>query len=52
MRAVMIGLVLGPLLVLGSYLGKRFVDRTPEHVFSRLIDVALIVVGLIFILRG
>lgn len=48
----LIGLALGPLMVTGSYLGKRIVDRVPERVFVRIIEAVLIVAGLVFLLLG
>lgn len=47
-----IGLVLGPVMVLGSYLGKRIVDRVPERVFVWLIEAVLIVAGAVFLFFG
>src|SRR6185437_7339492 len=49
---VVIGLGLGPVMILGSYLGKRIVDRLPERVFVFLIEAVLIVAGLGFLIRG
>lgn len=51
-RDVLLGLALGPIMVLGSFLGKRIVDRLPEKVFVALIEIVLIVAGLGFLLRG
>ncbi len=50
--AVGIGLVLGPTMVGGSFIGKRIVDRLPERVFVGLIEGVLIVAGLAFLLGG
>ncbi|TWT71487.1 sulfite exporter TauE/SafE family protein [Crateriforma conspicua] len=47
--AAFIGLLLGPILILGSLLGKRLVDRVSERFFSLLIEGVLVVVGLIFL---
>ncbi len=49
---VLIGLALGPIMVLGSWLGKRIVDRLPERVFIRIIEAVLIVAGVLFLVRG
>lgn len=51
-RDVWIGLALGPIMVLGSFLGKRIVDRLPERVFVFLIEAVLIAAGLMFLVRG
>lgn len=47
-----VGLALGPVMVLGSFLGKRALDRIPERVFTLIIEAVLIVAGLIFLIRG
>lgn len=49
---VVIGLGLGPLMILGSYVGKRIVDRLPERVFVWMIEAVLIVAGVGFLIRG
>jgi len=49
---VLIGLALGPVMVLGSYLGKRLVDRLPEFAFVLMIEIVLIIAGLAFLIRG
>lgn len=49
---VLIGLALGPIMVFGSFLGKRIVDRLPERVFVGIIEAVLVVAGLLFLLRG
>ena len=46
------GLALGPIMILGSWTGKRIVDRLPEHVFVLLIEATMTVAGLLFLLRG
>lgn len=50
--SIAIGLALGPIMVLGSWLGKRIVDRLPERVFVLLIEAVMTVAGLLFLLRG
>lgn len=50
--SIAIGLSLGPLMVAGSWLGKRLVDRLPERVFVGLIELTLVVAGLLFVVRG
>lgn len=51
-RDALIGLALGPLMVLGSWLGKRIVDRLPERVFVAIIEIVLVVAGLMFLVKG
>jgi uncharacterized membrane protein YfcA len=50
--AVLIGLALGPIMVFGSWLGKRIVDRLREKVFIAIIEGVLIVAGTLFLARG
>ncbi len=49
---VIVGLALGPIMIFGSFLGKRIVDRLPETVFVLLIQAVLIAAGLLFLVRG
>lgn len=49
---VLNGLALGPIMILGSFLGRRIVNRLPERVFVLIIEVVLIVAGLEFLIRG
>lgn len=49
---VAVGLALGPVMVLGSLLGKRIVDRMPDRVFLLVIDAVLIIAGLVFLVGG
>lgn len=49
---VMAGLALGPIMVFGSYVGKRVLDRLPEQVFVWLIEATLILAGLGFLIGG
>ena len=44
-RAVAVGLALGPIMILGSYVGKRVLDRLPERVFVAIIELVLIGTG-------
>jgi hypothetical protein len=47
-----IGLVMAPVMIAGSVIGKRIVDRLPERVFVAIIEAVLIVAGLIFLVGG
>lgn len=49
---MLIGLALGPLMILGSFLGKRILDRLPERIFVFLIEAVLVTAGLLFLVRG
>jgi uncharacterized membrane protein YfcA len=48
-HAVLCGLALGPIMVAGSFAGKRVVDRLPERAFVLLIDATLLAAGGMFI---
>jgi hypothetical protein len=50
--SVATGLALGPIMIAGSFTGKRIVDRLPERVFVVVIEGVLIVAGLIFLIGG
>lgn len=52
LNGAVIGLALGPVMILGSWLGKRIVDRLPERVFILIIEAVLIVAGVLFLIRG
>jgi uncharacterized protein len=52
LHAVLVGVGLGPVMVLGSYVGKRIVDRLPEKVFVRIIDATLVIAGIHFLWKG
>ena len=45
-HAALVGLALGPVMVGGSWAGKRIVDRLPERVFPLLVEAVLLVSGL------
>uniref|UniRef100_A0A7V4XT57 Probable membrane transporter protein n=1 Tax=Acidobacterium capsulatum TaxID=33075 RepID=A0A7V4XT57_9BACT len=46
------GLALGPVMILGSFLGKRIVDRLPERVFVSIIEGVLVAAGVLFLVQG
>ena len=48
-RAVAVGLGLGPIMIFGSYIGKRILDRLPERVFVTIIELVLARAGLRFL---
>ncbi len=48
----LIGLALGPVMIAGSYVGKRIVDKLPERVFVAIIEAVLVIAGLMFLVRG
>lgn len=52
LRTALAGLALGPLMIAGSWTGKRIVDRIPERVFVLLIEGTMVAAGLLFLIRG
>jgi uncharacterized membrane protein YfcA len=46
------GLVFAPVMVLGSWIGKRIVDRVPKQIFVVLIEATMTIAGLLFLVRG
>ena len=49
LRAVAVGLALGPIMIFGSYAGKRILDRLPERAFVLIIELVLAGTGLWFL---
>lgn len=49
---IVVGLALGPVMVFGSWVGKRIVDRLPERVFVAIVEAVLVVAGVLFLARG
>lgn len=50
--AVAAGLALAPIMVAGSWLGHRIVDRMPERVFTTVIELTMLAAGMIFLING
>ena len=51
-RDALIGLALGPVMVFGSFAGKRVLDRLPERIFVLMIEFVLLASGVMFLVRG
>ena len=51
-RAMATGLALGPIMIAGSYVGKRILDRLPERVFVVIIELVLVGTGVWFLIAG
>ena len=51
-RTLQIGLAIGVVMILGTYLGKRLLDRVPEKIFPYIIEGTMLIAGLLFIIRG
>ncbi len=52
LHAVIVGLSLGPIMVLGSFTGKHIVQRLPEKVFIAIIEITLVAAGVLFLWKG
>lgn len=52
MRTMLVGVSIGAVMFLGSYIGKLILNRLPERVFPYLIEGVLIMAGLLFLIRG
>jgi uncharacterized membrane protein YfcA len=50
--SILIGAGLGCVMIVGSYLGKKILDRLPERVFILLIETTLLVAGIGFLIHG
>lgn len=46
-----IGLALAPIMIVGSYVGKKILDRIPERVFVVVVELTLVVAGAGFLIR-
>ncbi len=44
-----VGLAMGSVMILGSYLGKKILDRLPKIWFTRIIEAVILVAGLQFL---
>lgn len=48
--SVTLGLTIGVVMILGSYLGDRILDRLPDRAFYLLVEAVLIFSGVQFLL--
>ncbi|UWZ84754.1 sulfite exporter TauE/SafE family protein [Occallatibacter riparius] len=48
---ILTGIALGPVMILGSFLGKRIVARLPERVFVWVIEAVLVIAGFTFLIH-
>ena len=51
-HSITVGLALGSIIILGSFVGKKILDRLPERIFVLLIEATLIIAGVGFLIRG
>jgi uncharacterized membrane protein YfcA len=52
LRMVLIGLALGPIMVVGSLLGNKIVDKIPDRTFALIIEAVMVIAGLMFLVKG
>jgi uncharacterized membrane protein YfcA len=52
LHALLAGLALAPLMVGGSFVGKKIVDRISERVFTIIIELTLLAAGIGFLWKG
>jgi uncharacterized membrane protein YfcA len=50
--SIVVGLALGSIMILGSFVGKKILDLLPERIFIFLIEATLLIAGLGFLIRG
>jgi uncharacterized membrane protein YfcA len=50
--AALAGIGLAPVMVAGSWVGKRVLDRLPERAFALIIDAVLVVSGGVLLIQG
>lgn len=51
-RTLLIGIAIGAVMILGTFLGKRLLNKVPERVFPYIIEGTMLVAGIIFLIRG
>jgi uncharacterized membrane protein YfcA len=51
-HSITVGLALGSIMILGSFVGKKILDRLPERISIFLIEATLLIAGLGFLIRG
>lgn len=49
---VELGLAVGSIMIIGSFAGKKLLDRLPERLFVALVELTLVVAGFAFVIRG
>jgi uncharacterized membrane protein YfcA len=50
--SMVIGLALGSIMILGSFVGKKILDRLPERLFTLLVEATLVIAGIGFLIHG
>ncbi len=52
LRVLIAGALLGPIMIFGSFIGKKIVDALPERIFVLVIDATLVAAGALFLIKG
>ena len=47
-----VGLALGPVMIFGSWLGKKIIYRVSNRVFTLMVEITLLIAGVNFLARG
>lgn len=51
-HTLLIGIAIGAVMILGTYVGKRLLNKVPENIFPYIIEGIMLVAGVLFIIRG
>jgi len=51
-HTLLIGVAIGAVMILGTYVGKRLLNKVPENIFPYIIEGTMLVAGVLFIIRG
>jgi hypothetical protein len=51
-HTLLIGIAIGAVMILGTYVGKRLLNKVPENIFPYIIEGTMLVAGVLFIIRG
>ncbi|MNC97849.1 Sulfite exporter TauE/SafE [compost metagenome] len=52
LQSISVGLALGPVMVFGSWLGKRIVRHLSTRVFVLIVELTLVLAGINFLLKA
>ena len=51
-RTLLYGLGIGAIMILGTFLGKKMLNRIPEKIFPYIIEITLLVSGIVFVVQN
>lgn len=51
LTALVVGLALAPLMIVGTFIGKRLLHRVSDRVFVLIVETAMLISGLVFLLQ-